>query len=210
VTVETETPFNPWISIWLSPRATVRWLIEHRPGYLVHLLIAAKIFVDGIGTAMFREMGDRLSLQAILLILGVTTPVQMILYLYVFVWFVKWAGRLLGGRATASELRTALAWASVPLLVSALLTVPELALFGHALFRSDGPDLDSGWGRASAFYGLMAADVVLALWWAVTLVVGVAEVQGFAWWKALASYLLAIAAVVAPVLAIAYVLMEWS
>jgi hypothetical protein len=116
----------------------------------------------------------------------------------------------LGGRATAPDLRTALAWASVPLLVSATLTVPELALFGNALFRSDGPDLSSGWGMATVFYGLMTADVVLTFWWAVTLVIGVAEVQGFAWWKAIASYLLAIVTVVAPVLGLGYFLMEWS
>ena len=106
-----ESQLNPWTSIWLSPRVTVRWLIEHRPGYLMHLLITAKMFADGIGAMMFHDTGDRLSLQAILVILGVMTPIQMIFYLYVFVWLVKWTGRMLGGRASVMELRTALAWA---------------------------------------------------------------------------------------------------
>jgi hypothetical protein len=117
---------------------------------------------------------------------------------------VKWTGRPLGGRASALELRTALAWASVPLLVSAAATIPQVLLFGHGFFRSDGPDLGSGWAMAPALYGLAALDIVVGLWWLVTLVLAVAEAQRFAWWKAVVNYLLAIAAVVAPVLAVAF------
>jgi hypothetical protein len=187
----------------------VRWLVEQRPGYLVHLLITAKILADGLGTFMLGNTGDRLSLQAILIMLGLMAPAQMILYLYVFTWLVKWTGALLGGHASAMDLRTALAWACVPLLVSVILTAPQLALFGIDLFRSDGPELDS-WASTSAFYGLALLDVVLALWWLVAVVLALAEAQRFAWWKAVANYLLAIAAMLAPLFAAAYFFMGTS
>lgn len=198
-----EYALNPWSSIWLSPRATVRWLIERRPGYLIHLLITAKLFADGIGTAMLNDTGDRISLRAILLILAVIAPLQMILYLYVFAWLVKWTGRLLGGRASIMALRTALAWACVPLLASAILTVPALALFGRELFTGNGPSLGS-WAIASAYYGLAALNVILAAWWFVAVVLALAEAQRFAWWKAIANYLLAAVVVMAPLFGLAY------
>jgi len=213
VSAEAASQLNPWTSIWLAPRATVRWLVERRPGYLIHLLVTAKIFADGIGTAMLGDMGDRLSLQAILVVLALMAPVQMILYLYVFAWLLKWTGRLLGGRASAMELRTALAWACVPLLAAVILTVPGIAFFGNSLFRSDGPELGS-WASASAYYALAALNVALGAWWFVAVVFAVAEAQRFAWWKAIANYLMAVTVALTPIFAVAYFLMgphsSWS
>jgi hypothetical protein len=176
--------------MWLSPRATVRWLIADRPGYLTHLLIAVALFSDMIRSATLGGLGDRLSLETILMIMGSVALPYMILYLYVFAWIVKWAGRLFGGRATVMEVRTALAWASVPLFASALLIIPKLLLFGVSMFRHDGLVASS----ATIAFGVM--DVVLVVWWFVILIVAVAEAHQFALWKALISYLLSFATVI--------------
>jgi uncharacterized membrane protein len=104
------------------------------------------------------------------------------------------------------DLRTALAWACVPLVASVLLTAPALALFGRDLFTSSGPSLGS-WSIASAYYGLAALNVVLAAWSIVAVVLALAEAQRFAWWRAIANYLLAVAAVMAPIFGVAYYFM---
>jgi hypothetical protein len=183
--------------MWFSPRSTVRWLIAYRPGYLVHLLVAAAFFSDVISSAELNEWGDRQSLRLIVTIAAGMALLNMTLYLYVFVWIVKCTGRLLGGRATVTALRTALAWAAVPLFTSALLFIPQLLIFGVNLFRHEWPSKYSS--AVIHFVVLLSViDFVLYLWSVVLLIAALSEAQRFAWWKAAINYLLAIAAVVLP------------
>jgi len=185
--------------MWLSPRSTVRWLIVYRPAYLAHLLIAVMIFSDLMRSTTGGGWGDRLSLGTILIIAGSVALPYMTLYLYVFSWIVKCIGRLFGGSATVTGVRTALAWASVPLFASALLIIPQLSISGINMFRRDVPMSTLAAGVSIAFGAL---HVVLLAWWFVILVVALSEAQQFARWKALISYLLSIVAVILPIVGI--------
>ena len=61
------TPMNPWFSMWLHPRRTIRWIVETNPDRLVLLLAAVGGIVEALINASSDSKGENMSLQAILL-----------------------------------------------------------------------------------------------------------------------------------------------
>jgi hypothetical protein len=91
------------------------------------------------------------------------------------------AAVLLGSQGSYRRARHILAFASVPVALSLVLWPVKLALWGGALFHRGGPD--SG-GGGTAFELLLLGFLA----WAICLlVVGVAEVHGWTWARAVAA-----------------------
>ncbi|WP_088347635.1 MULTISPECIES: signal peptidase I [Rhodomicrobium] len=129
---------SPWLTLWLHPQATIRRIVR-QPRTAVVLLLAAVVGVYGVGDALVESTGSfnpaRISLPALLLLVGVAGPLLGILSVYVYSAIMAWPGRLLGGKASQRELRMAIAWSQVPLLVSLLLSLAILAAFSFDAHR---------------------------------------------------------------------------
>jgi hypothetical protein len=119
------------------------------------------------------------------------TPFLGVVLLYVKGASASLAGRLFGGRASDAELRAAVAWGSVPLLLPLTLSLPlELLLWRHRL-GMDGNPLES------LLRDLLGATV--PTWVRVGSVVSIftissciAEAQGFGKWRAVATEIVAL------------------
>ena len=84
-----------------------------------------------------------------------------------------------------AEIRTALGWANVPLVVHLALTLLMTAALSPLLFLSEETQmqaLGAGGAMLFLFYGL--ASLVLGVWFFVVLLKSVGEVQGSSAWKA--------------------------
>ena len=114
---------SPWFTIWTSPRATIRRIVDADPdkfvlgiawtaGALAALNIqisAQRMPGDAFAADWIGSMGA-LELAAFALGLGVCG----IAMLYIFGWLYRWSGGVLGGTARTVEVRSALAWAQIP------------------------------------------------------------------------------------------------
>ena len=117
--------------------------------------------------------------------------------------FLYWLGGLLlhfglvalGSRGSYRRDRHLLAFASVPLVLSLVVWLPRLALYGEDVFRTGGSD---GGALASAFAWLQLG---FAAWAACLLAIGIRRVEGWAWGRTLAA--LGIAAVLPVLVALA-------
>jgi hypothetical protein len=117
--------------------------------------------------------------------------------------FVYWLGGLLlhfglvalGSRGTYRRDRHVLAFASMPLVLSLVVWLPRLALYGEDLFRTGGRDHGA---LASAFAWTTLA---FAVWAAALLAVAIRELERWPWGKTLAA--LAIAAALPALVALA-------
>jgi hypothetical protein len=159
------------LAIWLSPRQTIRSIVATDPTrgvLLVSWLAGFALFLD----ALMPKVQPKFPAGAV--VLGALAAGPLVAFFLVFVeaLLTAVAGRLLGGRAGALELRTALAWANAPLLwllvlwpAQELVALPKLAV--HVL--------------GLAFF----------VWMEILAVVLVAEVQGFSIGRSLATILLA-------------------
>ena len=196
------TPLNPWFSMWLHPRRTIRRIVETNPDRLVLFLAAVGGIVEALINASSDSKGENMSLQAILLTALIGGPLMGVIGLWLGGALLRWTGGWIGGQADSRRIRATLAWANVPLVWSLLLWIPALLLFGAELFATATPILDAS-TMLSGLYMVFSFGIgIVSIWAFVVFLHALGEVQGFSAWKALGNSILAGLAVLVPLLAI--------
>ena len=196
------TPMNPWFSMWLHPRRTIRQIVETNPDRLVLLLAAVGGIVEALINASSDSKGENMSLQAILLTSLIGGPLMGVIGLWLGGALLRWTGGWIGGQADSRRIRATLAWANVPLVWSLLLWIPALLLFGAELFAAATPILDAS-TMLSGLYMVFSFGIgIVSIWAFVVFLHALGEVQGFSAWKALGNSILAGLVVLVPLLAI--------
>lgn len=171
--------FNPFRSIWSSPRITVRRLIAQDPNK--HTLILACLggiygWLDGASKG---NIGDYLSLIAVLALCIGLGALSGIFNLYAFGTVAHITGNWMGGVATPQQLRTCWAWTNVTAIVGLPIWLMRLTLFGEQNFTTDRP-IAQAYPIVFLPVVLFAIiDVGLLIWAVVASSHMVAEVQKF-------------------------------
>jgi len=175
--------------------------------YRATLILAGIIGMVEAGGAMLPEhAGGAIGALLILLAVLVVAPVLGILFVYFRAALLHIAGRLLKGRASPSELRVALAWSEIPLLMGVVLALLQIAaerFAGSAPPYTTDPGLPVVLSRAG--FGLLKA--ALGIWALSLLMHTVAELQGFSLYRSLANIVLAAAIAMGPLAVLGGVLM---
>lgn len=190
---------NPWLTIWLDPRGTIRRIVEHDPKQLVLLLASLSGMSQTLNSAAQRSIGDDLALPYILASVIIGGPISGLIGLYLGSWLLKLTGGWVGGRADALRIRTAIAWGSVPTVWGLVLWIALVLVFRQELFASASPLRDSS-VALTAFYMLAsAAQIVIGIWAVVVFLHCLGQVQGFSAWRALGNVAAAVAIVIVPI-----------
>ncbi len=195
---------NPWLTIWTSPRATMREILDTDPKRMVPPLALVGGFISALDRAAFKNLGDHLSLPAIFLTCAIGGSLGGILGLYVGGALLRWTGRWIGGQGTSEQVRSAMAWSTVPVLWTAILFIPELALLGKELFTTATPRMNSNRSLAFTMMGFGAVEIVLGIWALVIFLKCLGEAQGFSAWKAAVNSALAGLVVLVPLLILVF------
>lgn len=199
-------PLNPWFSMWLHPRRTIRQIVETDPERLVLLLAAVGGIAQALANAESKSNGDKVSLTSVLLISLILGPLMGVFSLWLGSIILRWTGGWIGGQADARRVRTALAWANVPQIWSLLLWIPALLLFGAELFTKATPIIEASSLLSALYLVFSIGTAVIGVWSFVVFLHSLGEVQGFSAWKALLNSFLAMLAVALPLLVLALAL----
>ena len=175
---------NPWTSIWFRPRATIQHIVDTELEKQVVALAALSGIVQALDNASGRSLGDALPFPVVLGLAFILGPIFGLIGVYLWAWLLRWTGRWLGGQATLPQLRTAIAWGSIPMIAAGVPLLLSLLLLGPELFTEQTPRLDAEPTRSLVFLGLVVVQLVMVLWGIVTLLKTVAQVQGFSVWRA--------------------------
>lgn len=114
---------SPWLSVWFRPRKTIEHVPANGSGWHIPVLAALGGFA-GVASFMIQvgviaELKDwRVLLGAVLL-----GAVSNIIQLYATAFLIAWVGRRLGSRASTSDVRAALAWGTMPVILAGVLMV---------------------------------------------------------------------------------------
>jgi hypothetical protein len=103
-------PSRPWLTIWFRPTATIRAIVETDPTRYVFLLGV----LSGLGGYLGLHIGRAFDLSSIMVVLVVGATYGLFL-LYLDGFVMSGAGLWLGA-AKPREVRSAHAWAMVPLV----------------------------------------------------------------------------------------------
>lgn len=181
---------NPWLSIWLTPRLTIRRLLDGPPRHREHILAIVVAFVDALNIAVVRDWGDRYAMSTILLIALATAPIRMVFYLYLYPALAWVTGRWLGGQGSIRDIRIATAWSFVPVFWLALLWIPQLVLFGDEVFKSEAPTIAASQWLTVGFYSFLLLEAIGTVWFVVVFLAALAEAQRVVFWRAIANVVL--------------------
>lgn len=176
---------NPWLALWTHPRQVIREIVDNRPQYLVLPLVIGGGAAEALSQA-FR--GDAAGVPGPLILLAVVVLGGLfgLIGLYVLGWLYRWVGSWLGGQGSLEQVRAAVAWAGVPLLIGGVLGL----LAGAAGIRQGvGPDV------------FVIIGLILGVWQLVISCHMLGEVHRFSAWKGFGTLLIPGALLVVPLMA---------
>lgn len=181
---------SSWVTIWTHPRATIRRIVDTDPHYQVAFLAMLTGALSVLESQWSRPPISAVPRTAAvwpLLVVGsvVGGAILGVVGLYINGFLLKWSGALLGGNATYAEVRAALAWAEIPSIVAIALGILLILIGGAAPLPALGqsPPTEPSVGSATM-------HAVLALWSFIITLKCLAEVHRFSVWRALASIVL--------------------
>lgn len=180
---------SPWLTIWSAPRATVRHIMDTDPDrWVIFPLAMAGGVAESYWRAAIKNVGDEMSLSAVLTVYLLIGALSGLITLFVGGWCLTWTGWWLGGRGTFPQVRVALAWGQVPIIWGLLLLAIGLVFFGNEVFASYTPTIDR---QPALTLSLMLVYCVVVMWWAVVQAKCLAEAHQFSVWLGLGSFVLA-------------------
>jgi hypothetical protein len=197
--------FNPWFSMWMKPRATIRQIVDRDPEHMVLLLAAIYGISKVLDRAVAKNLGDKISWPFIFIIAIIAGPFSGVISLYLGGLLIRWTGSWIGGEGTAENIRAAIAWAYVPIIWTLVLWIPQLLLFGQELFTEETPIMDESLILTGIFWGISLIELIVAIWTIVIFLKCIGEVQGFSAWKALGNVCLAGLVIIVPIFIIALI-----
>lgn len=180
---------NPWKSIWMHPKETMRHILDNYPTRFIHLL--------AIGGAFTRVVSFALNWYSWWLtgIIWVCLAIfSGLFFLYIFGGLLKWTGGWLDGKASYQDIRASIAWAQIPVLAFFIVEVIILAIA-----KGNG---------SSIFYA--TALFVFGLWSAIILLCCLAEAQQISFFKALINYIIASVILIAAIVIVVVMVTAFS
>lgn len=183
---------RPFTTIWTRPRVTIRGIVARDPQLHVVLLVCLAGLEQALDRASTRNSGDQIPMVAIIAIACVFGPLGGLLKLWLGSHLIRLSGSWIGGSGTREHIKTAMAWASVPVVFVLPLWIPTILLLGSEAFTAETPRLDSQPTIYMSFIAIVIAKGILSLWSLVLLCNTIAEVQGFrSAWRGLGNIILA-------------------
>jgi Yip1 domain len=191
----------PWIAIWMSPRETIKKIVNRDPAYQVIMLGAlagALVMLNSmLGAALgFTPTPLPAPLVPYLPILTFASPflgaALGVLGLYLTAFVMDWSGRTLGGVGNALTVRAAVAWSEVPQVCLSIVML--LILLGTGVWQAMVPSLPDPNLAASAapnpFTLTRGVEAIISIWSFILMLHCVGEVHRFSAWRALGAFLL--------------------
>ncbi|MDJ0652156.1 MAG: YIP1 family protein [Simkaniaceae bacterium] len=180
---------NPWLSIWIHPRKTIRALVEYNTNYRLIVLCAIYGFQHILQILQYLSLGQGTSLLFMLLLAFIfSIPVGYIVFNVLSASYL-WVGKLIKGKGSFKQIRAATYWSSVPMAVSCLVWIVLLVLHGSSLFVA-GYETKLVGPTAAVNRGLGGLQLVIGIWRLIITLHALGEVQGFSTWMALLNLVL--------------------
>ena len=181
---------NPWLSIWVKPRDTIRALVDYNVNHRFLVMCVIYGFLYMLQVSQFLALGQSSSLLMILLFSVVLAiPVGYIIF-NVSSFFAFIMGKLIKGKGSFKQIRAATYWSTVPMIISVVFWIYLMVMFGNSLFVPGYEKALVG-TALNINIGIGLAQLFLGVWGLVIYLKSLGEVQGFSAWMALLNAFLA-------------------
>lgn len=194
------TDLEIFTKIWTSPRQVFRYIHENKYDKFVAILLVLAGISRAFDRAVMKDSGDNLSLPIIFVVCIIFGGLFGWLSYYIYSALINWTGKWLDGKGDRTSILRVIAYAMTPSIIALVFLIPQVAVYGSALFESDGDITSGGTVSNIIFYGSMIMELILAIFSMIFCVVGVSEVQKFGIGKAILNLVLPIFVILVPLL----------
>jgi hypothetical protein len=174
---------NPWLTIWTSPRETIKKIVAKDANQSIWILAVIVGFPSVL--SLFMLFMPDASRGVSLITSAVLSPFVGMLLLNIYSWILLQTGKWLKGRADREDIRAALAWSYVPTIISLLLFIwiePQYIQMLH-----EGRTI-LNWDNLPATAYLISGVFGI---WALVLEIGtISQVQKFSLWRSFGNIIL--------------------
>jgi hypothetical protein len=188
--------------IWTSPREVFKFINTYKyEKYVTILLILAGISRT-FDRASMKNMGDNFSIWGVITFCIIIGAIFGWITYYIYSALISWTGKWLNGKGNTNSILRVLAYALIPSIISLPLLIPQIAIYGNEIFKSEG-DISSGGTISNIFvYGSMFLEFGLGIWTIVLCVIGISEVQKLSIGKSILNLVLPVIVIMTPILII--------
>lgn len=179
---------NPWLSVWLNPRNTIRTIIVDNPNRSLWLLATIYGFTSLLNLFQSFPSMVKLGVFPLVSIAMVFAPFWGYAFFTMWSWVIVKVGHLLGGKATMVTARAAYAWSCVPFALSLLIWLLLIILFYNFLFFGQYEKLSPSMIQFA--FLLLVGKLVLSIWSIVLYLQMLSVVQQFSVLRAIANVFL--------------------
>lgn len=190
---------NPWFSMWVHPRTTIRSIVDTNVRHRFLILSAIYGFPTFLQIAQNFCLASSMSFLAILLSAIILSVVVGVIGFSISSALLYWTGKWIGGKASFLQVRCAVSWSNVTNVATTVFWIALLAYFQDQVFCD--AFVQSPFTKPEAlFVGIFfILQFAISIWSFVLLLHAVGEVQGYSAWKALLNVVIAFLVIVAVV-----------
>ena len=189
--------------IWTSPKQVFRFLDSYQYEKHTTVLLVLAGISRAFDRASMQDMGDKMGITSLVITCIVAGALFGWISYYIYAAAVSWTGSWLGGKGDTKRLLRVMAYAMIPAIVALFFLIPQIAVYGEAMFQSNGDITSASIAENILVYGSLLIEFSLALWAFVLTVIAVSVVQELSIGKSIVNLLLPVIVLVVPILLIA-------
>lgn len=197
---------NPWLSIWVEPRKTIRAIINTDSKFGFYVLSFVYGLPMAFNLAQSFYLISSVPLWAIIIGALVVCTFLGMIGISVSAWLLQFTGRWINGKGSFQNVRAAVAWSNVPNIVTILMWVALIGIFGGQVFAPEFTETHFFGFQAGAVFIIFLIQSIVSVWGFILLLHTLGEVQGFSAWKALLNVIIPVVIIVAIWLLLGWVL----
>ena len=162
---------NPFLSVWLHPKQTARYVIEHKTIVYALMLVVIGYIASGFSGFMNSELYPDFSYVWIFLISIILGPILGIIMMFIASGIVFLIGKLLKGTGSFWDVFKASSLSSIPAIFTGPFYILWMFVSPESFFFEDG---------VSAIAVIVSIImIVTAIWSVIILVAAIAEAHQF-------------------------------
>ncbi|NGX45826.1 MAG: hypothetical protein K940chlam2_01006 [Chlamydiae bacterium] len=181
---------NPWLSIWVKPRETIRKILRFNPRHRFVILSGLYGFPMLLHIAQNLSLGENFSALGIIVVSLILSIFVGMLGIVVATALLTWTGRWIGGGGSFINVRAAVTWSNVPNIFSVIVWLALIWLWGGNVFMEEFAEAPSPGINQAILGGAMVVQAVIAVWSFIMLIKGLGEAHGFSSWKGILNVLI--------------------
>jgi hypothetical protein len=176
---------NPWLSIWVQPRETIREIIDSNPNYKLFVLCALYGFPMAMSFAQSFSLCTKFPTWSIVVAGLILCTFLGFIGISICSWLLHVTGKWIKGTGTFQAIRAAVAWSNVPNAVTSLTWFILLGFFGGQVFCRGFSETAFVGYHAGIVFLIFLIQSIVSIWGFIILLKTLGEAQGFSAWKAL-------------------------